>query len=550
MSLALLRVAAAVLTAGALSASAQPADLHAPAGAGATDPDRAPAVDSAALRFAETITVEDLRRHLAELASDEYEGRETGHPGQKKAARYIAAHFRGLDLESPVEPGYFQRFHLVQDDWGEVFLEVDGERYEFLEDFYGYPGTNPPLTLTVDEIVFAGFGIHDERYSDYAGLDVRDRIVLVFAGEPQNKDGIYLVTGADTPSTWSSRWRTKLEEATERGARALLVAHSRVEDQLGYPSFVRYLAEPDMEMVGAEEEGPGYLNTMYVPYRLGAGLLDMKEKKFHKLAGKIGRKERPMSEVYEVNVTLRVAKEPRRVETENVLAWIGGTDLAGETVVITAHYDHIGRRDSVIFNGADDDGSGTVAVMEIAEAMAAAAEAGHGPRRNVLFMTVSGEEKGLLGSAHYVHHPVVPLEETVTNLNIDMIGRVDPAHEENRRYVYVIGSDRLSSDLHRLSETAASTYSDLELDYTYSAPDDPNRFYERSDHYNFAERGIPVIFYFNGTHEDYHGDDDVVEKIQFDLLRDRTRLVFHTLWAVANADERPAVDAEFDPDDE
>jgi hypothetical protein len=240
--------------------------------------------------------------------------------------------------------------------------------------------------------------------------------------------------------------------------------------------------------------------------------------------------------------TVRARPQQQRVVSENVLAFIEGSDRKDEVVVITAHYDHVGVEDGVVYNGADDDGSGTVALLEIAQAFAKAKASGHGPRRSVLVMPVSGEEKGLLGSRYYSENPVFPLENTVADLNIDMIGRFDSVHATSAPYVYVIGSDRLSTELHAVNEEANRLYVGLELDYTFNAPDDPNRFYYRSDHYNFARKGVPSIFYFSGVHEDYHQPGDDVEKIRFDLLRQRTLLVFHTAWSLANREGRITVD--------
>tara|TARA_Y100000385_G_scaffold104667_1_gene108406 strand:- start:12070 stop:13098 length:1029 start_codon:yes stop_codon:yes gene_type:complete len=225
------------------------------------------------------------------------------------------------------------------------------------------------------------------------------------------------------------------------------------------------------------------------------------------------------------------------IKGENVLGFIEGTDLKEELIIITAHYDHLGKHEDKIFNGADDDGSGTVATLEIAEAFMLAKKEGNGPRRSVLIMPVSGEEKGLLGSKYYTDHPIYPLENTVANLNIDMIGRVDDWHE-NGDYVYLIGADMLSQELHDISEQTNDQYIGLELDYTFNAEDDPNRYYYRSDHYNFAKNNIPVIFYFNGVHEDYHKVTDTVEKIDFNKIQTITRLVFLTAWELANRDER------------
>ena len=206
-------------------------------------------------------------------------------------------------------------------------------------------------------------------------------------------------------------------------------------------------------------------------------------------------------------------------DSENVLAFIKGTEKPDEIVVISAHLDHVGMNaNGDVYNGADDDGSGTVAVLEIAEAFQKAANEGNGPKRSVLFLHVTGEEKGLLGSRYYTENPTFPIANTVTDLNIDMIGRVDERHQGNPNYVYLIGSDKLSTELHAISEAMNEKYTQLELDYKYNDDNDPNRFYYRSDHYNFAQYNVPIIFYFNGTHEDYHGIGDTPDKINYEML--------------------------------
>ncbi|MEL0275640.1 MAG: M28 family metallopeptidase [Flavobacteriaceae bacterium] len=231
------------------------------------------------------------------------------------------------------------------------------------------------------------------------------------------------------------------------------------------------------------------------------------------------------------------------IATENVVAIIEGKSKPEEYIVISSHLDHEGIKNGEIYNGADDDGSGTVALLEIAEAFQAAAAEGNGPARSIIFLHVSGEEKGLLGSRYYTDNPLYPLANTVANLNIDMVGRTDPKREsKNRNYVYLIGTDRLSTELHQISEQANDATIKMDLDYTYNAADDPNRFYFRSDHYNFAKNNIPVIFYFNGTHADYHKPTDTVEKIQYDLLAQRAQLVFYTAWQLANRENRIVVD--------
>lgn len=228
--------------------------------------------------------------------------------------------------------------------------------------------------------------------------------------------------------------------------------------------------------------------------------------------------------------------------TENVIAYIEGSEFPDEIVVISAHYDHLGNNGIEIFYGADDNASGTVAVLEIAEAFKEAKKNGHGPKRSILFINLTAEEKGLYGSKWYVEHPVFPLKNHIANLNIDMIGRVDNAHLQNENYIYLIGSDKLSTELHELSEKINNKYINLNLDYTYNDENDPNRFYYRSDHYNFAKNNIPIIFYFNGVHKDYHKSTDTAEKINYELLTKRTKLVFYTAWEIANRKERLKVD--------
>lgn len=227
------------------------------------------------------------------------------------------------------------------------------------------------------------------------------------------------------------------------------------------------------------------------------------------------------------------------VETENVAAIIKGSKFPEEYIVISSHLDHIGIKNGEINNGADDNGSGTVALLEIAEAFKMAADVGQGPKRSLIFLHVTGEEKGLLGSSYYANNPLYPLTQTMTNLNVDMIGRTDPKREDkDPNYIYLIGADRLSQDLHDISEATNTKYTQFKLDYTFNEEKDPNRFYYRSDHYNFAKNNIPVIFYFSGTHEDYHKPGDTPDKIMYDLLAKRTQLIFYTAWELANRTDK------------
>ena len=261
---------------------------------------------------------------------------------------------------------------------------------------------------------------------------------------------------------------------------------------------------------------------------------------------------------YFQKMTLNISRgNEGEVDSENVIAIIEGTEKPDEYLILTAHLDHVGygrtgsrlRKSYIgevkdrIHNGADDDGSGTVAMLEIAQAFKQASKKGKGPKRSIVFLHVTGEEKGLLGSAYYSENPIYPLSNTVANLNLDMIGRIDPTRKgDKREYIYIIGSDHDSQDLHEISEQTNLQTVNLDLDYRYNAKDDPQRFYYRSDHYNFAKKGIPIIFYFSGTHEDYHLPSDTPDKINYDLLELRSKLIFYTAWNIANRDQRIIVD--------
>ncbi|MBK0368495.1 M28 family peptidase [Flavobacterium agrisoli] len=229
-------------------------------------------------------------------------------------------------------------------------------------------------------------------------------------------------------------------------------------------------------------------------------------------------------------------------DSENIWAYIEGNEKPNEVVVISAHYDHVGVKNGEVYNGADDDGSGTVALLEIAKAFAKAKKDGNGPKRSILFLHVTGEEHGLHGSRYYSEHPLFPLENTVADVNIDMIGRRDVEHANTNNYVYVIGANRLSSDLHNIVVNQNEKYTHLNLDFKFNEPNDPNRFYERSDHYNFAKHGIPSVFLFNGVHADYHKSTDTPDKIEYDALEKRAQLAFAVVWELANRENRLVID--------
>ncbi|KAA3621802.1 MAG: peptidase M28, partial [Bacteroidetes bacterium] len=287
-----------------------------------------------------------------------------------------------------------------------------------------------------------------------------------------------------------------------------------------------------------------FANSFVITNDLARKITGANFSKIQKLQKKINKKGKAKSMVVPANIAFNQKKKIFQLQGKNVIGVIEGTDdkLKNEYVFLTAHYDHIGEKNGNVYNGADDNGSGTSALLEIAQAFSEAKKNGWGPKRSVVVMLVSGEEKGLLGSKYYVENPLFPLENTIVDINVDMIGRVDEKHQGNPDYIYIIGADRLSSELHEINEEANQRFTQLELDYTYNAESDPNRYYYRSDHYNFAKKGIPAIFYFNGTHADYHRASDTIEKIEFETLHKRTNLIFYTAWELANRPERIVVD--------
>lgn len=497
--------------------------------------------DQIQLKYAETITAADLRTRLQIIASDEFEGRETGQPGQKKAAKYIEDRFKEFGFK-PIEKlgGYQQEFKLQLTYPDTVKLIIGKDSLEFLKDMYYFPGFGDMLIETKD-LLYLGYGIDDKNYSDYKDASTEGRVLMISGGEPVDKKGKSYITEREDKSDWTVDWTKRIDVATAKGATALLVIDDNFSTSV--TQFGRYIKRPDMVLGDTPSEKKG-IPLIYISSKMansilkGAGVMGGHQK----LEKKINKKGKPLSEELTVSVTIDVKKNREELTSENILAFLPGTEKPEEVLVITSHYDHLGKKGDKIFNGADDDGSGTTTLLELAEAFSIAAKEGNGPKRSILFMTVSGEEKGLLGSEFYTENPVFPLENTVANLNIDMVGRIDENHAPDSNYVYVIGSDKLSSELHRLSEDANKTYSGIDFDYTYNDENDPNRFYYRSDHYNFAKNQIPVIFYFTGVHEDYHQPTDTVEKIMFQKTENIARLVFHTAWEIANREKRLVVD--------
>ncbi len=496
--------------------------------------------DSLALSFSTTINGKDLRVQLRELTSDAFEGRETGYPGQKKTEKYLISRLKTFGLKPAGENNTFtQIFKLREDTIKRIVMQFGNKNFTNYSDFYSYINLTSNDSIETGQITFAGFGIAESKYNDYEGLDVKGGIVLVHQGEPEINDSTYLLSGNKSASAWSTRWESKMKAAVDHGVKTLLVVVPSAKADVA--STHRIKAKP-MKFWSDSISENKYCNVFYISKDMAIEIFKTAGKDYEKYEKKLVKSKTPKSMKLKIKSKIVYNEETVYRESSNVAALIEGSDKKDEVIVYSAHYDHLGKHDGVIYPGADDDGSGTVALLEIAQAFSAAKRSGKGPRRSVLFIFFSGEEKGLLGSEYYSEHPLVPLEKTVVDLNIDMIGRTDSAHEDNPNYVYIIGDDRLSSELRGINEKANNTYHKMELDYKYNNDADPNKYYSRSDHYNFAKNGVPIIFYFNGTHADYHKPSDTLNKINFGKLMFTTKLAFFTGWDIANRAERLKVD--------
>lgn len=457
--------------------------------------------------FAKEITAEGLKEQLYIVAGAEMEGRGTATEGERRAAAYIQSQFEKAGVLPGFKGGYQMSFPVYVDSLINMSLAVNGKSFAPGKDIEGNISALHTASYRFSEVVFAGFGVSNQTRDDYNDLDVKGKLVLVLSAS----------LAKDLPEEQKSKISLFMQQdaAERRGAAALLVVDTKIKD--------------------VPATGNMYANPYRTNYRINTFIVS--EAVGNAIAG--GPLTVGEPKTFATKLDLDFLKQPVELKSYNVLGLVEGSDLKDEYVVLTAHYDHMGARDGKIWYGADDDGSGTVTVIEIAKAFAKAKAAGTGPRRSILFMTVSGEEKGLWGSAYYGENPVYPLEKTTVNLNIDMIGRIDPdrAKKDSLNYIYIVGDDKLSSDLKPISEGINKKYAKLGLDYKFNDPKDPMRIYYRSDHYNFAKHGVPIIFYFSGLHPDYHQPTDTPDKINYPLMHKRALLVYYTAWEMANRDE-------------
>ncbi len=523
----------------------------------------AAAVDSSAAAYkpvgsyeaANSITPDQLKDYLTFIASDELEGRDTPSRGLNTAALFIATKLSRWRLKPGGGNGtFFQQILLrrTKIDEARTKLMVGDEKFEFGKDFLA----RPSVAKVSGRVVYVGFGyFHKEKKINFFGdVEVDGKIVVYSAGYPIG------LSRRDMAGTQGEDWDNAAGYARRHGAKALIMIP-------GYRQLVSW----DRSMRSSTERGTLTIDRIEEKKEVDDDdntPLPVITASAQLISALFNNEKETAADVFSSNftgiappsfvlsddkvVTFEIGTAVAHEKTQNVVGILEGSDpqLRNEYVAIGAHYDHVGTGNPIggdsIYNGADDDGSGTVGMIAIAEALS------NGPplSRSVLFVWHAGEEKGLLGSKYFTEFPTVPLKNVVTQLNIDMIGRskaagdTDPANKDlsSPDEVYVIGSRAMSTTLGELSEEVNRSYHQLKLNYRYDDPLDPNRFFFRSDHYNYAQRGVPIALFFDGVHRDYHKVSDSIEKIDFEKMSKVVRTVCATAIELATMPQRPPVD--------
>jgi Zn-dependent M28 family amino/carboxypeptidase len=508
-----------------------------------------------AARGVDAITAAQLRNYLTFIASDEMEGRDTPSRGLDTTAKFIAMNLNRWGFKPAGDDGtFFQKITLKRDalDATKTTAEINGQKFVFADEFLpsAVAGTiSGPLVY-----VGNGWVIKSKNLNPYEGIDVKDKILVVlgqpFPGLPRG------LSRGDLAGTQGVDWASPAIYAQQHGAKGVLVIPDSQTSQNWEQLRARVL-QPARSTVEKFTTQPSTMPLPSVTMSMKMANALLAGEKFDASTLVTKNEAGETVPAFELNasknVVVTIAIKAERPMTQNVVAvWEGGDPvLKNEYVAVGAHYDHVGicapGQADPICNGADDDGSGTTAVLGMAEAISHAKQK---PKRSVLFVWHCGEEKGLWGSRYFTDYPTIPLDKIVTQLNIDMIGRSKKDGDQNPRNkeltgptaIYVIGSTMMSTDLGNLAQQVNKSFLNLTYDTKYDDPADPNRFFFRSDHYNYAKKGIPIIFFFDGVHEDYHRPGDEPQKIDYDKMEKVARTVYMTLWAVANLPKRPAVD--------
>lgn len=495
-------------------------------------------------KYAVTITQESSKTHLTILSSKEYEGRGTGQPGGMKTANYIAEQFKQYGLDPIVNDSYFQPVALLKTSYKVEEFAIGTRKLTNGLDFF-VQGDNSFENFDASEIVFLGYGIQDPKYNELAGTDIKGKVVLLLnEGEPVDQKGHSLITGGTTKSSWSSNRFKRIQELLKLQPKLILATGTEAEQTIKTANNRNIGGRFELdENPTAPHNSLQKTPVVHITQLIADEILNTSKLSLQQFKNTTNHSATPSAITIPLAVRTKMGILSEKLDDPNVLGLVEGTDLKDEIVVVCGHYDHDGiLPDGTFFPGADDNGSGTVAVLELARAFAQAKKDGHGPRRSILFIGLAAEERGLLGSKYYVENPILPLQNTIACINIDMIGRIDDKHlDGDHNYIHVIGANKLSSELKPIVEKA-NEGTQLKLDYTYDDPSDPLRLYYRSDHYNFAKKGIPSLFFFSGLHPHYHTPEDTVDKIDFPMMVKREHLIFHTTWDMANRDNRPQVD--------
>ena len=481
-------------------------------------------------QFADSITVTHLSKHLTLLASDEMEGRQTGMPGGKKAAAYIAQEFEkaGL-LKTNNNTSYYQQFSFYKDTTMPELFKIGKQKYEFGKDYVITKGNKEQNEFTSKQIIFCGYGISDTNYNDYSNKNVEGKVVVIFPGEPQ-VDGHFIINSQNDFSQWGENISRKILEANKRGASAVLLVNPF--DYLGKSTLA---AQPSPALDSAYE-GFYKIPVITILPKLLTAIFSLAEAE-NMLRAQNDRL--PLNALnYESRLKIKLGYGKQKIigSSQNVIGYIEGSEHKNQYVIISAHYDHVGKNDKDIYNGADDNASGISALLEMANAFKISSHHGFKPKTSIVFIAFAGEEEGLWGSEFYTNHPVFPLDSTRIDLNIDMVGRIDDdaPHAKYGTYLYLVGADQLSSEIPTIINEEKKSDSLVTPAYKYQDLKNDQFLFYRSDHYNFALKGVPVIFFTSGLHKDYHQPTDTVDKINFDALEKRARFIFRVACDFAN----------------
>ncbi len=495
------------------------------------------------------ISKQNLVNDLTYLAGASCVGRGSDQEGILAAAKFIEDRlenlgipaFQGATQNQEFLKGYRQNVPLKKEIINAVDLRISDDAFNYKNQFWvntGYTETS----IAAKDLVFVGYGINAKGFNELEG-DLTNKVIVVLEGEPTSSDGKSLIDPEKNQSVWGQSISFKLSAVSAKNPAAILVITKNFKN---IAQLYQYRAEhPQIKLnIPVDSSATFFITqnpvipTFFMNEKMSAKVLKLLRISEKKVLKSYRKQLKPIRKTVKENFNASISRTIDTFESPNIMAFLPGSDLSQEVLVVSAHYDHLGIEGEEIYYGADDNGTGTVALLALAQAYVENIKKGKRPKRSILFLWVTAEEKGLLGSNFFTEKPPFEINNIVANLNIDMIGRTDKAHENNSKYIYIIGGDRTSLDLHNLNEQANAESVNIELDYTFNDPKDPNRYYYRSDHYNFVKNGIPAIFYFSGIHDDYHKPTDTVDKIDFDKMKTIIELVYRTSWMIVNRPDR------------